>query len=69
MTVYNYLNGPCYRCIYSKAPPAETVSNCSDAGILGPVVGTIGSMQALEAIKILANIGSKKRTIFNRDLK
>jgi adenylyltransferase/sulfurtransferase len=58
MTVYNYLNGPCYRCLYPKAPPAETVSNCSDAGIMGPIVGMIGSMQALEAIKVLCDIGS-----------
>jgi len=58
MTVYNCSNGPCYRCLYPKAPPAETVSNCSDAGIMGPIVGMIGSMQALEAIKVLCNIGS-----------
>ncbi|RNA02359.1 adenylyltransferase and sulfurtransferase MOCS3-like [Brachionus plicatilis] len=57
LTVYNYLNGPCYRCLYPKAPPAHSVSNCSDAGILGPIVGTIGSLQALEAIKIIAGIG------------
>lgn len=58
LTVYNYLNGPCYRCLYAKAPPAETVSNCSDVGILGPIVGMIGSLQALEVIKILAEIGT-----------
>lgn len=58
LTVYNHLNGPCYRCLYPKAPPPELVSNCSDAGIMGPVVGMIGSLQALEAIKILTNIGS-----------
>lgn len=58
LTVYNYKNGPCYRCLYSKAPSPETVSNCSDAGILGPVVGMIGSLQALEAIKVLTEIGS-----------
>ena len=56
--MYNYLDGPCYRCLYSKAPLPETVSNCSDAGILGPVVGTIGSMQALETIKILSQVGT-----------
>ncbi len=52
------MNSPCYRCLYPIAPSPETVSNCSDAGILGPVVGMIGSIQALEAIKILANIGT-----------
>lgn len=59
LTVYNYFNGPCYRCLYPKAPAPETVSNCSDAGILGPVVGMIGSLQALEAIKVMAEIGCK----------
>jgi adenylyltransferase and sulfurtransferase len=54
------MNGPCYRCMYPKAPPPETVANCSDAGIMGPVVGMIGSLQALETIKILANIGGTK---------
>jgi molybdopterin/thiamine biosynthesis adenylyltransferase len=52
------MNGPCYRCMYPKAPPPETVANCSEVGIMGPLVGMIGSLQALEAIKILANIGS-----------
>jgi adenylyltransferase/sulfurtransferase len=63
LTVYNYLNGPCYRCLYPKAPPPETVSNCSDAGIMGPIVGMIGSLQALEAIKVLTNIGSELKTL------
>ncbi|CAF0902241.1 unnamed protein product [Brachionus calyciflorus] len=58
LTVYNYLNGPCYRCLYPTAPPAHAVSNCSDAGILGPIVGMIGSLQALEAIKVVAEIGT-----------
>jgi adenylyltransferase/sulfurtransferase len=57
LTIYNHDSGPCMRCIYPKAPPRESVSNCSDAGIFGPVVGTIGNLQAMEAIKILTNIG------------
>ncbi|CAF1096295.1 unnamed protein product [Adineta ricciae] len=59
LTVWNYLekNGPCYRCLYPQAPPAETVSTCSDVGVLGPVCGTLGSLQALEAIKLLTKIG------------
>ena len=59
LTVWNHLekNGPCYRCLYPQAPPAETVSTCSDVGVLGPVCGTLGSLQALEAIKILTKIG------------
>lgn len=38
LTIYNYGNGPCYRCLYPKPPPPETVGNCSEAGVLG--VGT-----------------------------
>ncbi|KAI9681633.1 MAG: Urmylation protein [Trizodia sp. TS-e1964] len=45
--------GPCYRCIFPRPPPAESVTSCSDGGILGPVVGTMGVLQALEAIKLI----------------
>jgi len=57
LTVYNYQGSPCYRCLYPQPPPAEMVTNCSDAGVLGPVVGVIGSLQAIEVIKIAAGIG------------
>lgn len=53
LTVYNYENGPCYRCLYPTPPPPETVTNCSDGGVLGAITGVIGVLQALEAIKIL----------------
>jgi len=46
--------GPCYRCVFPKPPPPESVVSCGDGGILGPVVGVMGVLQALEAIKILA---------------
>ncbi|KAM9968541.1 hypothetical protein ACTFIW_007691 [Dictyostelium discoideum] len=55
ITCYNYNNGPCYRCIFPTPPPVETVTKCSDGGVLGPIVGVIGSLQALEVIKILTN--------------
>ena len=45
--------GPCYRCIFPKPPPVESVVTCGEGGILGPVVGVIGVLQALEAIKII----------------
>ncbi|KAG9188384.1 adenylyltransferase and sulfurtransferase [Alternaria panax] len=45
--------GPCYRCVFPKPPPPESVVSCGDGGILGPVVGVMGVLQALEAIKIL----------------
>ncbi|KAK5137127.1 hypothetical protein LTR08_000632 [Meristemomyces frigidus] len=45
--------GPCYRCVFPKPPPAETLLSCGEGGILGPVVGVMGVLQALEAIKVL----------------
>ncbi|KAF1356150.1 hypothetical protein BDV97DRAFT_341144 [Delphinella strobiligena] len=47
--------GPCYRCVFPKPPPAESVISCGEGGILGPVVGVMGVLQALEAIKLIAN--------------
>ncbi|XP_069787075.1 adenylyltransferase and sulfurtransferase MOCS3 [Narcine bancroftii] len=57
LTVYNYNGGPCYRCLYPKPPPAETVTNCSDGGVLGVVPGILGCIQALEVLKIASGIG------------
>ncbi|KAF1851513.1 uncharacterized protein K460DRAFT_272247 [Cucurbitaria berberidis CBS 394.84] len=45
--------GPCYRCVFPKPPPPESVVSCGDGGILGPVVGVMGVLQALETIKVL----------------
>ncbi|KAL6708853.1 hypothetical protein ACN47E_002260 [Coniothyrium glycines] len=45
--------GPCYRCIFPRPPPPESVVSCGDGGILGPVVGVMGILQALEAIKVI----------------
>lgn len=56
MTVYNYQNGPCYRCVFPKPPPPETVTNCGDGGVIGAITGCIGTLQALETIKILLNL-------------
>ncbi|XP_064600435.1 adenylyltransferase and sulfurtransferase MOCS3-like [Liolophura sinensis] len=58
LTVYNHDGGPCYRCLYPSPPPPETVTNCSDGGVLGVVPGIIGCLQALEVIKIVTQIGS-----------
>lgn len=57
LAVFNYQNETaCYRCLYPNAPPAGTVTNCSDGGVLGVVPGIIGSIQALETIKILVGL-------------
>ncbi|KAL7809624.1 hypothetical protein V8C44DRAFT_366128 [Trichoderma aethiopicum] len=45
--------GPCYRCVFPKPPPPESVVGCGEGGIIGPVVGVMGVLQALEAIKLL----------------
>ncbi|KAI1332510.1 adenylyltransferase [Xylariaceae sp. FL0255] len=46
--------GPCYRCVFPTPPPADSVVSCGEGGILGPVVGVMGVLQALEAIKLIA---------------
>jgi adenylyltransferase and sulfurtransferase len=46
--------GPCYRCVFPKPPPPDAVLSCGEGGILGPVVGVMGVLQALEAVKLLA---------------
>lgn len=56
LSVYDYRQrgGPCYRCLYSEDRADQT--SCHESGILGPVVGTIGTLQAVEAIKLLVGI-------------
>ncbi|KAI8061572.1 adenylyltransferase [Gongronella butleri] len=58
LTVYNYRNSPCYRCLHPVPPPPETVGRCSDNGVLGVVPGVIGILQALEAIKVATGLHS-----------
>ncbi|MBV0924015.1 molybdopterin-synthase adenylyltransferase MoeB [Halomicroarcula limicola] len=49
--------GPCYRCLFPKAPPAGTVPDCSTAGVLGVLPGTIGCLQATEVVKLALGYG------------
>jgi len=56
-TVFDPYNGPCYRCLIPEPPPAELAPSCSEAGVLGVLPGIIGSIQAVEAIKMLLGIG------------
>jgi molybdopterin/thiamine biosynthesis adenylyltransferase len=46
----------CYRCAFPQPPPPGTVPTCAQAGVLGPAAGVIGSLQALEALKLLAGL-------------
>lgn len=45
--------GPCYRCVFPKPPPADSVLSCGEGGIIGPVVGVMGVLQAIEAVKLI----------------
>ncbi|NQU59013.1 MAG: molybdopterin-synthase adenylyltransferase MoeB [Rhodospirillales bacterium] len=48
---------PCYRCLFPEAPPPGQIPSCAEAGVLGALCGTIGSLQATEIIKELLGIG------------
>jgi len=50
-------NGPCYRCLFEKEPPKELAPNCAQAGVLGVLPGILGTLQAMEALKWILQIG------------
>lgn len=52
-----HLGGPCYRCLFPDPPPPGSVPTCDQAGVLGALCGVIGSLQALEAIKLIVGVG------------
>jgi molybdopterin/thiamine biosynthesis adenylyltransferase/rhodanese-related sulfurtransferase len=56
-TVFDPYNGPCYRCLIPEPPPAELAPSCAEAGVLGVLPGIIGSIQAIETIKLLLGLG------------
>jgi molybdopterin/thiamine biosynthesis adenylyltransferase/rhodanese-related sulfurtransferase len=61
VTVFDPYNGPCYRCLLPEPPPPELAPSCAEAGVLGVLPGIIGSIQALEAIKLLLDLGDPLR--------
>ena len=57
LSVFHAEEGPCYRCMFPEPPPPGLVPSCAEGGVLGILPGTIGTMQATEAIKLLLGIG------------
>ncbi|MCM5661988.1 molybdopterin-synthase adenylyltransferase MoeB [Galbibacter mesophilus] len=57
VSVFNYKNGPTYRCLFPNMPNADEMPNCNENGVLGVVPGIIGNLQALEAVKMITGIG------------
>ena len=56
-TVFAPYVGPCYRCLIPEPPPPELAPSCAEAGVLGVLPGIIGSIQAMEAIKVILGLG------------
>lgn len=68
VSVFNYKNGPTYRCLFPQMPKEDEVPNCNEHGVLGIIPGIIGNLQALETVKVVAEIGevlSGKLLIFD----
>ena len=61
VTVFDPYEGPCYRCLFPEPPPPELAPNCAEAGVLGVLPGIIGSLEAVEAIKLVLGIGESLR--------
>ena len=57
VTVFKPHDGPCYRCFLPEPPPPELAPSCAEAGVLGVLPGIIGSIQAIEAIKLILDLG------------
>ena len=54
-------DAPCYQCIFPEAPAPGLSPSCAEAGVIGPLPGVIGSIMAMEAVKIIANAGTVLR--------
>jgi molybdopterin/thiamine biosynthesis adenylyltransferase/rhodanese-related sulfurtransferase len=58
VSVFNFNNGPTYRCLFPKEPPTGQIPDCNTNGVLGVIPGIIGNLQALEAVKVITGIGT-----------
>ena len=62
LSVFDPAHGaPCYRCVFDSAPAPELAPSCAEAGVVGPLPGVIGTMMAVEAIKIITGAGAPLR--------
>ncbi len=62
LSVFDPANdAPCYQCIFPKAPAPELAPSCAEAGVIGPLPGVVGSMMAVEAIKVITGAGTPLR--------
>jgi molybdopterin/thiamine biosynthesis adenylyltransferase/rhodanese-related sulfurtransferase len=57
ISVFDAKRGPCYRCLFPEPPPPGLVPTCADGGVLGVLPGTIGTLQATEAVKLILGVG------------
>ena len=57
VSVFDARHGPCYRCLFPEPPPPGLVPSCAEGGVLGVLPGTIGTLQATEALKLVLGIG------------
>ncbi|MBI1300197.1 MAG: molybdopterin-synthase adenylyltransferase MoeB [Alphaproteobacteria bacterium] len=66
VSVFNYKGGPCYRCLFAETPKND-IPNCAEAGVIGALAGIVGSMQAMEAIKLLVGLNTISGTVITFD--
>ena len=57
ISVFDAKRGPCYRCLFPEPPPPGLVPSCAEGGVLGVLPGIVGSLQALEVLKIILGVG------------
>jgi sulfur-carrier protein adenylyltransferase/sulfurtransferase len=57
VSVFDARHGPCYRCLFPEPPPPGLVPSCAEGGVLGVLPGTVGTLQATEALKLILGIG------------
>ncbi|WP_343486306.1 HesA/MoeB/ThiF family protein [Allomuricauda sp. d1] len=57
VAVFNQQDGPTYRCLFPNPPDSDEIPNCDENGVLGVLPGIVGTLQALEAVKVLTGVG------------